>query len=136
MSEHAGSKLPPPLRFELGNIAQYQHANAALLISVDEDGFPRVAIISASEITSPDETTLRVKVHASSHTSKNLSARGRAVLWSVLDAAAYSVRAAVNAPETTTQDAEWRSFELHVLEVLRDFQPDVPLLSGPTYKRL
>ena len=140
MSEHIGSKLPPPLRFELGNIAEYQHANAALLISVDQDGLPRVAVISAAEIASPDERTLHIRVHSDSSTAKNLRARGQAALWSVLDAAAYSVRGAVKPhgkPADDPEDySEWQTFELQVSSVLRDFEPGAPLTSGPTYKRL
>jgi hypothetical protein len=136
VSEHIGAKLPPPLRFELGNIEQYQHANAALLISVDEDGFPRVAVVPASAVAAPDERTLHVSLHAGSTTSKNLRARGQAVLWSVLDAAAYSVRASVKPRELAHDDPAWHTYELQVVAVLRDFQPDAPLVSGPAYKRL
>jgi len=136
VSEQIGNKLPPPLRFELGNIAEYERANAALLVSVDEDGTPRVAVVSASEITSPDERTLHIRVHAGTHTARNLGARGHAVLWSVLDAAAYSVRGTVTERSAAQSDEECQTFELHVQAVLRDFQPGAPLMSGPTYKRL
>lgn len=135
MSENIGKQLPPPLRFELGNIPQYQHANAALLISLDEDGFPRVAVMSASEIQSPDDQTLRMRLHRESTSARNLRERGRAALWSVLDAAAYSVRGSVQALDATSNDPEWQTFELQVNSVLRDFQADAPLVSGPTYKR-
>jgi|SRR5579872_2055396 len=137
MSDSIGDRLPPPLRFELGNVPQSAQANAALLLSVDESGFVRVALLAATHVEAVDERHLRLRVHPQSQTAKNLQARPNATLWSVLDAAAYSVRGSVRqAPGSGQPDpAEWLTFELEITDVLRDFQPDAPLVSGPTYKR-
>ncbi|MDQ6779620.1 MAG: hypothetical protein M3Z37_00490 [Candidatus Eremiobacteraeota bacterium] len=140
MSESIGSRLPPPLRFELGNLPHAEQAGAALLISVDEDGFPRVALLSSSEIEEAGERSLRFRVYAASHTARNLLRAKRATLWSVLDAAAYSVRGEVIAtPVPVRQGASDRdatqTFALQVTDVLRDFRADAPLISGAMYRR-
>lgn len=142
MSESIGTRLPPPLRFELGNLPHTEHAGAALLLSVDEDGFPRVALLSPSEIEEASDRSLRFRVYAASHTARNLLRERRATLWSVLDAAAYSVRGevlAVSADDRhehdTSGDAATQTFALQVKDVLRDFRPDAPLISGATYRR-
>jgi|SRR5215470_3705013 len=132
MSEKIGNSIPPPLRFELGaEQGADRLCRAALLVTADDDGAPRVAVMSYGELHALDERHLSVAVREGTRTYHNLEAGRDATLWCVLDGAAYSLRGHVRkrANETAT-------FDLMVEEVLRDFYPEQPMMSGPTYRRL
>ena len=98
MSEKIGNIIPPPLRFEMGAAEPHDSpVRAFLLVTVDQDDQPRVAVLSPTEIRALDERRLTVKL---------------------------SDRVAHRAVQTS------------VAEVLRDFFPDAPMISGPTFRRL
>jgi hypothetical protein len=129
MSEKIGDSIPPPLRFELGSEQGADHlCRAVLLVTTDDDGSPRVAVLSYAEVGAVDERHASITVREGTRTHHNLETGREATLWCVLDGAAYSLRGAVSG----SADA----FELTVKEVLRDFYPESPMMSGPTYHRL
>jgi hypothetical protein len=136
MSEEIGSQLPPPLRFELGAHPRGEHVKALLLLTADADGLPRVAVLAPAEIAVLDATHIAIKVHPTSSTCANLKRAGQAALWYVLDAAAYCIRCTVVHVPTQNPGDDFDGFELTIASVLRDFYPDAPMISGPTYKRL
>ena len=135
MSQFAGDRMPPPLRFEFGaDPAEGAGPHPALvLVTVDESGAPRVAVIARSELTAPDERRLMLSVESGSTTCTNLAARRQASVWCVLDGAAYTIQSVV---ETVDAAEERTSFGLRVTGVWRDFRPDAPMTAGPTYKRM
>jgi hypothetical protein len=129
MSENVGNVIPPPLRFELGTEqGADQLGRAVLLVTADDDGCPRVAVLSYAEVGALDERRVAIAVNEGTRTHHNLSAGRDATLWCVLDSAAYSLRGSVNTSANR--------FELTVNEVLRDFYPESPMMSGPMYRRL
>jgi hypothetical protein len=129
MSENIGKAIPPPLRFELGAEQGADHlCRAVLLVTTDDDGSPRVAVLSYAEVGTLDERRASIAVNEGTRTHHNLASGRDATLWCVLDGAAYSLRGAIR----RSADA----FELTVKEVLRDFYPESPMMSGPTYRRL
>jgi hypothetical protein len=132
MSQEIGSQLPPPLRFELGAHPTGGLPKAVLLVSADDDGSPRVAVVGASELSVRDASHLGFRVQGGSVTCRNLKRTRKAGLWYVLDAAAYCIRGDVNC--TTRDGDEFNHFEMTVTSVLKDFQPGAPMVSGPTYK--
>ena len=137
MSEKLGDKLPAPLRFDLGFEPRgAEHVRAVLLATVDEHGCPRIAVLAPHEIRVVDDRTMRFQVYANSTTSRNLARTARATVWCVLDAAAYSIQGAATQSAAAPSHAESCSFDLEVSAVLRDFEPQAPMISGPTYKRL
>lgn len=130
MSERIGNSIPPPLRFELGaEQGSELLCRAVLLATTDDDGSPRVAVLSYGEVRPVDDRRLSIEVNAGTRTHHNMQASRDATLWCVLDGAAYSLRGHVLGTQVGT-------FELTVEEVLRDFYPEAPLMSGPTYRRL
>ena len=130
MSERIGNSIPPPLRFELGaEQGADQLCRAVLLVTADDDGAPRVAVMSYGEVRARDERRLSVAVRSGTRTHHNMEAGRDATLWCVLDGAAYSLRGHVKRGESAT-------FDLTVEEVLRDFYPEQPMMSGPMYRRL
>ncbi|HEV2878171.1 MAG TPA: hypothetical protein VGW96_01215 [Candidatus Eremiobacteraceae bacterium] len=136
MSEDIGSALPPPLRFELGAHPTGDAAQAVLLLTTDADGHSRTAVLAAAEIYVRDASHIGLRLHTRSNASANVKRSGQAALWCVLDAAAYCIRGTVARAPAKGTDPELESFELTITSVLRDFQPDSPMVSGPTYKRL
>jgi len=136
MSEDIGPSLPPPLRFELGAHPTGEAAKAILLLTSDTDGTPRVAVLAAPELTVRDAGHIGFRLHASSTVCANVQRTGLAALWYVLDAAAYCIRGTTAKAPVKIADPEFEVFELTITSVLRDFHPDSPMVSGPTYKRL
>ncbi|MBC5806675.1 MAG: hypothetical protein DLM53_04955 [Candidatus Eremiobacter antarcticus] len=136
MSEEIGPRLPPPLQFELGTLEDdASPAQALLLITVDADGMPRLAVMSRAELSAPDRAHLMVAASAASRTCENLRRSGQAAIWCVLDAAAYTIRAAAQESQSA-KDPALRTFELTITSVLRDFQAQAPMTAGPTYRRM
>jgi hypothetical protein len=134
MTQESGPLLPPPLRFELGAHPTGGFPKAILLVTADEDGFPRVAVLAASELRVSDEAHIEFSVHSSSTTCANLKQAGKAALWNVLDAAAYCIRG--EAKRIAGDQEGFERFEMTVTSVLKDFQPEAPMVSGPTFKRV
>jgi hypothetical protein len=128
MSEKIGNAIPPPLRFELGTEqGADQLCRAVLLVTADDDGCPRVAVLSYAEVGALDERRISIKVNEGTRTHHNLAAGRDATLWCVLDSAAYSLRGSVSGSADI--------FELTINEVLRDFYAESPMMSGPMYRR-
>jgi hypothetical protein len=135
MSDEIGSQLPPPLRFEFGAHPIGGLPKAILLVTTDEDGAPRVAILGAPEMKAHDASHIHFAISTRSSTCANLRRAKKAALWCVLDAAAYCIRGNVAAGPAPSDD-EFCTFELTVSSVLMDFRADSPMVSGPTYKRM
>ena len=136
MSEEIGSSLPPPLRFELGAHPTGDAAKAILLLTSDADGSARVAVLASSELSVRDGSHVGLRLYANSKACANIKRCGQAALWCVLDAAAYCIRGTIAKAPVKIADAEFENFELTITSVLRDFQSNAPMISGPTYRRL
>jgi len=130
MSERIATIIPPPLRFEFGSEqGSDKLCRALLLVTADENGAPRVAVLSYAEVKALDERRAAVAVNAGTRTHRNLERGSDALLWCVLDGAAYSLRGSVRKVNGAT-------FELTLEEVLRDFYPAQPMMSGPMYRKM
>jgi hypothetical protein len=135
MAERIGGSVPAPLRFELGQApVAGETARAVLLVTVGEDGAPRVAVLSTAEVQAENDHTLRVVVRAASTTAANLRRGSKAVLWCVLDAAAYSVCGTCAIASVRSGDSEFVAFEMTVRDVYRDFERNAPMIAPPTYR--
>ena len=122
------------MRFELGTApAPGEIARAVLLMTVDADGSPRVAVLSSSEIAAPDDRRLRIELRADSATCANARARDKAAVWYVLDGAAYTVKGSVSAPRDGAKQGH-TAFEQTVESVWMDFEAGAPMAGGPTYR--
>lgn len=73
MAQDVGSELPPDLveRFQPSSIAAHAH-KVVLLVTRDEDGWPRPAVLSYFEIVVRSVTELRVATYTDSTTANNL----------------------------------------------------------------
>lgn len=136
MSQDIGATIPPPLRFEFGKRPLGgQPAQALLLITVDADGSPRIAVLSPAEVRAAGESRLRIVVRRGSTTSANLGGRP-AALWCVLDGAAYAVRGTSQPSADEPDDSDAAAIELSITSILLDFAPEAPMLGGPTYRAM
>ena len=136
MSRLIGGALPAPLRFDLGSGGSPADAGrAVLLVTVDEDGSPRVCVLSSAEIAAVDERTLRFDLHAESATCANARSRRNVSVWLVLDAAAYTIKGAASAADRSAPNG-WQPFDMAVDAVWCDFEERAPMVSGPTYRRI
>ena len=135
MAERIGNAVPAPLRFELGQApVRGETARAVLLVTVCTDGAPRVAVLSPAEIKAVGDRVLHIEVRAGSTTAANLERNAKALVWCVLDAAAYSVSGSCTASKES-RGADGRvAFELSVQDVYRDFEPGSPMIAPPTYR--
>lgn len=106
---------------------------AFLLVSTDDDGAPRVAMVSAGELLVHGARTLRLALWPGTHTARNLLRGGAVLLGAVFpDSVTYvcaePVRLAV--PES----AGLACFELTVTEVRADVHVGMPVTSGITFR--
>lgn len=130
MSERIDNTIPPPLRFEFGSEqGSDKLCRALLLLTGDEDGAPRVAVLSYAQVSAIDERRVAITVNAGTRTHHNCERGSNALLWCVLDGAAYSLRGSMKKSAGAT-------FELVIEEVLRDFYPEQPMMSGPMYRKM
>ena len=135
MSERIGDAVPAPLRFELGQApVPGQIARAVLLVTVGDDTAPRVAVLSPAEVRADGDRLIRVAVRSKSTTAANLRRGSSALLWCVLDAAAYSVCGTCSSASSQTDDPDFAAFDLTVRDVYRDFEPGAPMVAPPTYR--
>jgi hypothetical protein len=135
MAERIGETVPAPLRFELGQAPVGGETTCAvLLVTVGEDNAPRVAVLSPAEVQAVGDQLLRVVVRATSTTAANLRRGSKAVLWCVLDAAAYSVCGTCLVASDQSNDPDFAAFEMTVRDVYRDFEQNAPMIAPPTYR--
>jgi hypothetical protein len=135
MSERIGETVPAPLRFELGQApVAGETARAVLLVTVGDDAVPRVAVLSPAEVRTAGERLIRVVVRSKSTTAANLRRGSNALLWCVLDAAAYSVCGTCSVASEGAVDPDFAAFDMTVRDVYRDFEPDAPMVAPPTYR--
>ncbi|MBC5824191.1 MAG: hypothetical protein GIW99_09970 [Candidatus Eremiobacteraeota bacterium] len=137
MSRSIGDSMPAPLLVQLARSDETDdEASALLLVTVDDDGAPRVSFLSAREVDVFDERRLSIEVRRGTATSQNLRRGQTAALWCVLDAAAYSIRLKPSEAEASPEDPAYERFPFRVQDVLRDFEAGAPLIAGPTYRVL
>lgn len=107
--------------------------SAFLLVTTDDDGAPRISMVSVGELLVCGTRTLRLALWPGTNTARNLG-RGGAVLLgfvspdSVTYVCAEPVRLAVPEP------AALECFELTVTEVRVDVHVGMPVTSGITFR--
>lgn len=106
---------------------------AFLLVTGDEDGAPRISMVSAGELLVRDERTLRVALWRGTRSAANLTRGGTVLFGAVSPGSVIYVRAKPErlvARETT----ELECFELAVTEVRADVHVGMPVTSGITFR--
>jgi flavin reductase (DIM6/NTAB) family NADH-FMN oxidoreductase RutF len=106
---------------------------AFLLVTTDEDGGPRISMLSVGELLVHDDQTLRVALWPGTRTVGNLGRGGTALLAAVSPGSVIYVwmrPARLIVPE----DAGLECFELTVTAARADAHAGMPVTSGITFR--
>ena len=107
------------------------------LITLDADGWPRVALLSVGEVLASTDGVLRLALWPGSRTTANLERGARAVLALVHDGAAHRARLEARRGADVFVEGEARAvFDADVVSVARDEVPYARLRSGITHELL
>ena len=139
MPTSLGRSLPPRLRDLFGgtDLAAGVGGQTFLLLTVDEDGWPRMAMLSVGELLAADDgETLRAGLWLHSNATRNLTREQRAVLAVVADGAGYYLRLhARRGPDLDLgEDGRLAYFELAIDDVLEDVVGYAELTSGMRFR--
>ena len=105
------------------------------LVTVDADGWPRVALLSVGEVLATGERSLALALWPGSRTTANLERRARALLAFVHDGAAHRVRLEARRGADLLLEGDARArFDAAVLSTTRDEVPYARLRSGITHE--
>lgn len=119
--------LPQPLRDHFEGSPSVSRADeAALLLTVDQSGWPRVAMLSVGEIVVQGRDVL-LAVWPNSRSTGNLERASTATLFVLLDEVAYSLRLTV---KDDGRIGPLRSFRTRVEEVRADKVGYARMVSG------
>ncbi|MCO5967756.1 PNPOx family protein [Actinoallomurus soli] len=134
MADLLGDRLPDELVQALGDEALAATEQPAfLLVTTDEDGAPRICMLSAGELLARDERTLRVALWHGTRTARNLG-RGGTVLFGAVSPGSVVYIRARPIRLRTPEPAGTESFELTVASVESDIHAGMPVTSGITFR--
>lgn len=107
-----------------------------LLLTVDDEGWPRMAMLSVGEVLAAGPSTLRTALWLHSTATRNLTRDDRATLALVHAGAGYYLRCrARRGPDLDLgQDGRLAYFELNIEDVLEDAVTYAELTSGMTFR--
>jgi hypothetical protein len=133
VSRRVGRELPPAIRQQLdGSDLERAAGLTVLLLTVDEAGWPRVAMLSAGEVLAVGPREIGLALWPDGTSTANLARAGRATLALVHSGAGWYVRCAARR-EVDLGLADGRrlaAFVLAVEEVLADVVPYAELTTG------
>lgn len=137
MSRSIGADLPAGVLELLdGDDLPDKHGLTFLLLTVTEDGWPHVAMLSVGELLAVSPKRLRAALWPESTATRNLAASGRATIALVHGGAGYYLRCeARRGPdlELESSPAGLAFFELEIHDILEDTVPYATLTSGTTF---
>ncbi|WP_172253735.1 pyridoxamine 5'-phosphate oxidase family protein [Saccharibacillus deserti] len=108
---------------------------AMTLHTVDEEGYPHQAMVSAGEVWAEERSRLRIALWIGTGTTANLRRSGRALLAVVYEGLSYTVRLRAEAlPELANARHPRARFTADVLDVRADAAKYADLTSGITIK--
>ena len=132
MDQTSHDRLPAELIRALGDEALDPPDQAAfLLVTTDEDGAPRISMVSAGELLVHDERTLRIALWPGTRTAGNLGRGGIALLGAVSPGSVVYVRVR---PSPLVAPAELECFELTATEIRADAHAGMPVTGGITFR--
>jgi hypothetical protein len=132
----AGIRLPDRFVDLLDGSRLEDKEGATLIVtSVDEDGWPHVAMLSVGELLACSPSVLRLALHASSGTTANLARTGRATLLWVDGGTAFTLRLDLSAlGPLTIGGLDLCCFEGRALHVREHRVPYAELVSGVRFR--
>ena len=141
MSKLIGDELPGDLYQRLlGNDLEQSAEKVILLATVDEGGWPHLAMLSYFEVIAKDQRNLRLATYNNSRTTRNMRANGKATISIIDERTVYYIKGNVEEIIREMECAPQNSkLHLRVEEVLADaaneeFESGAYVASGVTYK--
>ncbi|TMC07094.1 MAG: hypothetical protein E6J41_16850 [Chloroflexi bacterium] len=137
MSRTAGEALPAALQRLLdGTDLEGSAGLTVQLLTVDESGWPRVALLSAGEVLATGPRAIALALWPDGTSAANLGRSGRATLALVHAGAGWYVRcAALREADLGLDDGRaLAAFALRVQEVLEDAVPYAELTGGIAFR--
>lgn len=104
------------------------------LITVDDDGWPRVALLSVGEVLAVDRSTVRLALWPRSQTTANLERTGQAIVAFVHGGAAHRLGLRARRAGEIPGPPPRAAFEARVETARRDEVPYARLLGGITFE--
>lgn len=140
MAKFLGESLPSNIaeRIKVRSTSP-ETKEAILLASVDESGFPNIALLSYSDIVAVSSKIILVAIGQSSSTKKNLirTRKGTLILWLGVDLGLIYVKCVGGlfreAMESNVEGFTCSAMLFTVERVTQDNSPEAPLLSTLTY---
>lgn len=121
MAASLGPALPAFRVAQIGLDAAPERSLVLPLCTVDEAGFPHVALLGAWEVVAADATTVRLALASGSRSAENLRRSGRATLLLIDGRGAHYVKMHVTEAAPRMRDAPWNAmFNGRVEDVLED----------------
>jgi hypothetical protein len=102
------------------------------LMAVDDEGWPRLALLSVGEVVSATGKDLRLALYATSGTTAALTHSGQALLNVVLEGTSYKIRARVK--RVAPEGGRLALFYGRITQVDEDRVGYAELVSGITYR--
>jgi hypothetical protein len=133
VSRSVGRELPPAIRQQLdGSDLERAAGLTVLLLTVDEAGWPRVAMLSAGEVLAVGPREIGLALWPDGTSAANLTRAGRATLALVHSGAGWYVRCGARreADLALADGRRLAAFALAVDEVLADVVPYAELTTG------
>jgi len=125
-------RLPPPVAALVdGTELAAKVGHTISLIAVDDEGWPRLALLSVGEVFSASGTDLRLALHSGSGTTAALTGSGKALLNVILGATSYRIRATVQRLSDTEGLAYFRG---DIVRIHEDRVGYAEITSGITYR--
>jgi hypothetical protein len=130
VSRGLGDALPAELAAALA--ADDNEGFTVMLMSVGDDDWPHLSLLSVGEVVAMDARRLRMALWPGSTAVRNLTRSGRGTLGMVVDEASYTVRVEVDARGVLAiADAGRRAvFEARVVESRADVAPYAVIDTG------
>ncbi len=137
MSRSVGDELPAALLERLnGERLEEQIGFTVLLLTMDGDGWPRTAMLSAGEVVAAEAQQVRLALWPDSASTANLARGGRCVLAMVHAGSGWYVRcSARRGADLRLGDGKLLAFfELDVADVLEDLVAYARLVDGVRFE--
>ena len=135
MSRLKGRVLPEDLLRRIGQ-AGIPFEEVILMLTVDEESWPHVAMLSHWEVFAPDSMTIRAATYLGSRTSNNLLRDGKVTLVFVNETMSYYVKGDARLTrERMSSDSSNSLFTITVAQVYEDVLEGAAIKTGITFSK-
>jgi len=136
MTRELSAELPDVLcRLLDGSDLEGREGETFILLTVSEDGWPHVALLSVGEVLALSPRELRLALWPKSETTANLQRTGLATLATFLDGTAYYVELVISPlPRDGPMPGSQAAFSAHVRRALADTVGYADLTSGVRFR--